>query len=77
MGKTTRQTAALDETLRRRFEAAWSQGTPLSIEDCLPGDDQSAYLPTLEELTLIDLEFRWEQASSASAGARTLGVDES
>ena len=52
--------AAIDEPLRRRFEAAWIAGAPLAIEACLPPRDSPAYLPTLEELVLIELEFAWK-----------------
>jgi tetratricopeptide (TPR) repeat protein/predicted Ser/Thr protein kinase len=50
----------IDEPFRRRFEAAWLAGEPLSIEDCLPPRDVPAWLPTLEELVQIELEFAWK-----------------
>jgi tetratricopeptide (TPR) repeat protein/predicted Ser/Thr protein kinase len=50
----------IDEPLRRRFEAAWLAGEPLSIEDCLPTAGSPAWLPTLEELVQIELEFAWK-----------------
>lgn len=53
----------VDEDLRRRFEAAWIQGQPKAVEDCLPARDDPAFLPTLEELVHIDLEFGWKRWS--------------
>ena len=58
---------AIDESLRRRFEAAWRAGEPLPIEDCLPPRDSAAYLPTLEELVCIELEFAWKSWSAGRA----------
>jgi serine/threonine protein kinase/tetratricopeptide (TPR) repeat protein len=55
-------TSLIDEAARRRFEAAWRAGRPEPIERCLPAEDDPAYQPTLEELVLIDLEFRWKAA---------------
>ncbi|MCI0359532.1 MAG: serine/threonine-protein kinase [Planctomycetaceae bacterium] len=50
----------IDEDLRRRFERAWLQGQPLPIEDCLPPREAATWLPTLEELVHIELEFAWK-----------------
>ena len=55
---------AIDEALRRRFEAAWLAGEPLAIDDCLPPRDAAAYLLTLEELVQIELEFAWKAWSA-------------
>ena len=66
----------VDEALRRRFEAAWVAGEPQSIESCLPADDHVSYLPTLEELVHIDLEFCWRSRSSDSHDEETLAVGE-
>lgn len=60
--------AAIDEALRRRFEAAWIAGEPLAIDECLPTRDSPAYLPTLEELVQIDLEFAWKAWSARGQG---------
>src|SRR4051794_12880826 len=50
----------IDEDARRRFEAAWRGGAPQAIEPFLLPADHPAYAPTLAELVLIDLEFRWK-----------------
>jgi serine/threonine-protein kinase len=42
----------------RRFEEAWGSGRPLPVEDCLPPPEHPLFLTTLEELVVIDLEFR-------------------
>jgi serine/threonine protein kinase/tetratricopeptide (TPR) repeat protein len=49
----------LDEEARRQFEEAWRQGQPQEIEKSLPLPTDPRYLPTLEELVQIELEFRW------------------
>ena len=54
------QQATIDEELRRRFEAAWIAGAPLAIEGCLPQREDANFLPTLEELVHIELEFSWK-----------------
>ena len=53
----------VDESLRRRFEAAWLEGTPLALAECLPETGSAGYLPTLEELVHIQLEFAWKSHS--------------
>jgi eukaryotic-like serine/threonine-protein kinase len=53
-------TPSIDEDCRRRFEAAWLRGAPLPIDECLPPRGESAWLPTLEELVAIELEFGWK-----------------
>jgi serine/threonine protein kinase len=60
----------IDENARRRFEAAWAAGRPEAIEQFLPAEADSHYLPTLEELVHIDLEFAWK--SWQSSGEATL-----
>jgi serine/threonine protein kinase/tetratricopeptide (TPR) repeat protein len=55
---------SIDETARRRFEAAWSGGSPASIEQFLPPRSDPRYLATLEELVQIDLEWVWKRGSS-------------
>jgi serine/threonine protein kinase len=50
----------VDEPARRRFEEAWLNGQPCSIDECLPAPDHPAFLGTLEELVHLDLEFRWK-----------------
>lgn len=54
---------SVNEDLRRQFEAAWIAGEPKSIEDCLPAGEDPTFLPTLEELIHIDLEFGWKEWS--------------
>lgn len=55
---------SVDETARRRFELAWREGRPESIDNFLPAADSPQFLPTLEELVHIELEMRWKQVSS-------------
>src|SRR5262245_39631515 len=50
----------IDEAARRRFESAWRSGRPEPIERFLPPEDDPRYVPTLEELVAIDLEFGWK-----------------
>jgi eukaryotic-like serine/threonine-protein kinase len=57
----------INEDARRRFEQFWADGTPHPIEEFLPDESQQSYLPTLEELVLIDLEFSWRTWSSRQA----------
>ena len=53
-------TPTINEDSRRRFEAAWAQGEPVSIESCLPSPDDPDWLPTAEELVFIELEMLWK-----------------
>ena len=50
----------IDEDARRRFEAAWIQDAPLPLDQCLPAQSDPLWLPTLEELVAIELEFGWK-----------------
>ena len=50
----------IDEAARRKFESAWSRGQPQPIESFLPAEGNESYLPTLEELVQIELEFSWK-----------------
>ncbi len=52
---------SVDETIRRKFESAWLTGSQPEISDYLPAEGSQMYLPTLEELICIDIEFRWSQ----------------
>jgi serine/threonine protein kinase/tetratricopeptide (TPR) repeat protein len=63
---------SLDEAARRQFEQDWREGRPNPIERYLPPPDSSLYLPTLEELVLIELELRWK-ARGETADPSTLG----
>jgi len=58
----------VDEEARRRFESSWREGSPLPIDEFLPGADTPAYLPTLEELICIELEFAWMKYEEADDG---------
>jgi tetratricopeptide (TPR) repeat protein/predicted Ser/Thr protein kinase len=60
MNAGSSQHEPIDEDLRRRFEMAGLHGQPLAIEDCLPPCGADAWLPTLEELVHIELEFAWK-----------------
>jgi len=57
----------IDETLRREFESDWLQGSPGEIAAYLPERSSPAYMPTLEELICIDLEFRWSRQATKGA----------
>src|SRR5262245_3187996 len=56
---------SIDESARRRFEAAWQSG-PATLADYLPTADDPLFLPTLEELVHIDLEMRWRNLPGGS-----------
>jgi len=58
---------SIDETLRRRFESAWTQGRPGPIDEFLPAENDPKYLATLEELVHIELEFAWKRRGDAPA----------
>ena len=58
----TMSSDSIDEALRRRFEQARRDDPSAQIDAYLPPEDSAEYLPTLEELVLIDLEFGWKQA---------------
>lgn len=53
---------AIDESLIREFEAAWSVQS--CIEDFLPADRAESCIPTLVELVAVDMEFRWKHVES-------------
>src|ERR1051326_3348646 len=67
--------ATVDEDARRRFERAWHEGRPQSIEQFLPAADHPYYLPTLGELVLIELEFRWKNGKPAGRQRREAQVE--
>ena len=50
----------VDESSRRRYEADWAAGSAGSLADYLPDPGSPGYLPTLEELVHIQLEFAWK-----------------
>ena len=43
------------------FERAWQAGDPPNLGDFLPQASSSGFLGTLQELVIIDLEFRWKR----------------
>ena len=49
-------------------------GTPLDLTDGLPDQGHSDYLPTLEELVHIQLEFAWK-TFAAGTGQRPESVE--
>ncbi len=51
----------IDETARRRFEAAWRSGQPQPIDAFLPAANDPRFPATLRELVCIDLEFGWKK----------------
>src|SRR5437588_12565349 len=53
-------TPSIDEDARRRFESAWIARRPIAVEAWLPAVGDPAWLPTVEELVLIELEFGWK-----------------
>src|SRR5260221_3033550 len=61
MGSEPTFLASIDESIVRRFEAAWRGGSTPDVGDFIPpaGPKQTT---TLEELIHIDLEFRWKAA---------------
>lgn len=64
-----RQDSSVDERARRDFEASWRSGRPQPIERFLPLPSDAAYVPTLLELAMIELELAWK-ASSETATLR-------
>jgi WD40 repeat protein len=54
----------IDETRLHAFESAWISGAPEPIENHLPEDSHASYLPTLEELIQIEIEFWWKKSRS-------------
>ena len=64
---------SINETLREKFETAWMSGKPVAIRDCLPPLEDPQYVPTLEELVLIDMEFAWSpQGRTTGAVSRNV-----
>ena len=55
----------LNEECIARFEQAWTAGEAPEIDDCLPPNDDESYLGTLQELVIINIEFRWKQPRGA------------
>ena len=53
---------SLNETQIRDFEQAWLDGGPESIKRFLPEPSDARFLPMLEELVQIELEFAWKRS---------------
>jgi serine/threonine protein kinase len=54
----------VDEVLRKTFEAALTNESPLRIADCLPDRDSPLYLGTLEEIIAIAIEHAMRQSAN-------------
>ncbi len=57
----------VDNACCEKFESAWLEGSPVSIESCLPESTTPAFLPTLEELVHIEMEFTWRGLDNGEA----------
>ncbi|MFP6695031.1 MAG: protein kinase [Pirellulales bacterium] len=64
----------VNESLRQRYEASWVAGTPKPISECLSGANAAEFLPTLEELVHIQLEFAW-RIHTVGTGPRPVAVE--
>lgn len=53
----------IDESVIERFEAAWNKSVP-QFDLFVPERSDSAFLGTLQELIIIDLEFRWKRIAA-------------
>jgi hypothetical protein len=74
-GAARQNGSIIDEEVRHRFESAWQQGQPRPIEQFLPSEQQPNYLPTLEELVLIEMELAWKTRSASAAASRPALVE--
>jgi serine/threonine protein kinase len=52
--------ASIDEAARQRYELAWHEGRPESIEQFLPSHDHPLFQATVEELVMIEIEMSWK-----------------
>jgi serine/threonine protein kinase/tetratricopeptide (TPR) repeat protein len=59
----------IDEGARRRFEAAWRGDAFPVLDEFLPASGDPAWLATLTELILIDIEMRWKRRDERPGGA--------
>lgn len=64
IAETTQDSAGADAC--RRFEAAWRAGPRPDLAAFLPPSDNSLFLPTLESLIALDLEFAWREHCAAA-----------
>src|SRR5262245_15245566 len=63
-------TVSIHESLCLQFEQAWLNGQPHSIDSLLPQDAaHPAYLRTLEELIIIELELAWKSSRTKKTEA--------
>ncbi len=53
----------VDRSRCRLFEEVWTGGHARPIEEFLPDENAAEFVPTLEELIHIDLEYRWKSQS--------------
>ena len=60
----------VNEEIRRRFESVWLAGNPRPIESFVRNVEQLSYLPALEELVHIELEFAWAAWSNRRSSSR-------
>ena len=65
----------IDESQRQRFEEAWLRESPLPLAECLPEVATPEFLPTLEELVHIQLEFAWKAHAASNADRPALIED--
>jgi serine/threonine protein kinase/Flp pilus assembly protein TadD len=72
MSADPNQQSAIDESRRRKFEVARINGEAEALDTFLPHDTDPRYLPTMEELVLIDLEFGWRSFREDIAGETTV-----
>src|SRR5688500_13351600 len=63
---------SVDESARRRFEAALRSGASAAITEHLPAPADPRFLATLEELVHIELERRWKAYLADSDAATAL-----
>lgn len=56
-----------DACARRLFEEAWRAGQPAPIEQFLPNAKTASYMPTLEALVFLELQFFWERYADGGA----------
>jgi len=61
---------SVDETARRRFEADRKSSAAIAFEAYLPPDSDPRFVPTLEELVLIDLEWSWKTPDGSAPPKR-------
>lgn len=59
----------VDNECCEKFESAWLSGNPIEIDVCLPEPAAPEFLPTLEELVHIEMEFSWRAMEEGGAEA--------